>query len=119
MNEESLFPNVDNFFEKTMTAFHPDKAKFLIGIGILKVHQDLNGGTLDLTEDLLISIYAHMIKTAADHVGCTHDEIKEMLQGTIAALKTDMSERRSPSEEVSEISPGVSDYLKTLSAARH
>ena len=119
MNEETLFPNIDNFFEKTIAAFHPEKAKFLVGIGILKVHQDLNGGTLDLTEDVLISIYAYMIKAAADHVGCTHDEIKEMLRGTIAALKTDLSERQSPSAEVSEISSGVSDYLKTLSAARH
>lgn len=122
MNEKDHpFKNTDNFLKKTMQSFHPDKAQLLSALSVLKVNQDLNEGSLNLSEMHNLSVYGHIVKLAAQQVGCTFDEVAQQLRGVGVALAADFEDfqkaHEGVKEEVIEPSPTLLDYLSKLSGA--
>lgn len=128
MNQKSPFPNVDAHLVSLQTQYHPIKAKFLAGVSILKVSQDLNGGQLDLNNEVILSIYAHMMQEAAKNAGCTIDEVVAALTAVVVAVSRDVAlqpDQEEPAEQddpqrMSEIEGTVIDLLRRIAAeTRH
>jgi hypothetical protein len=120
MSQQVHFKNVEKLIDATTNNFHPDKARFLIGLSVMKIGQDLNGGKLDLTQHENLIVYTSLIKFAAQHVGCSLDEVTDQLTNTVEALKRDFEtfkqiEQMEAIDKVEDVS-GASSYLGQLAA---
>lgn len=122
MNQQIKFDHLEAFLKKSAQQYgDTKKAAFLHAITILKIGQDLNSGSVDMTDHNNLHAWAAVIMMAAESAGATREELKSQLLGCSAALKGDFEDFMTGAAQSAEDSllpsPVVTEYLTRLAGS--